>query len=81
MRTLLTNWNAMRLLRLVLGIIVLVQGVNNTEVLYLVLGGILLLMALANVGCCGTTGCAVHTQKTKATEEKEVVYEEVDATK
>jgi hypothetical protein len=81
MRTLLTNWNAMRLLRLVLGIIVIVQGVNNTEVLYLVLGGMLVFMALANVGCCGTTGCAVNTRKTKAIEEKEVVYEEVDATK
>lgn len=81
MRTLLTNWNAMRLLRLVLGIGVLVQGLNNTEVLYLVLGGMLVLTALANVGCCGTTGCAVSTRKTKPIEEKEVVYEEVDATK
>lgn len=81
MRTVLTHWNAMRLLRLVLGIIVIVQGVNNGEALYWVLGGMLVLMALANAGCCGAGGCTVDTRRTLLEEEKEVVYEEVDRTK
>lgn len=81
MRGLLTGWNAMRVLRLVLGVIVIVQGIYNGEALYFGLGGLLVLMALANAGCCGTGSCAVDTKKTNATEEKEIVYEEVDTTK
>lgn len=81
MRSLLTNWNAMRILRLVLGVVVIVQGVNNGEALYFVLGGMLVLMALANAGCCGAGGCAVDTRSNRVKEEKEIVYEEVDRTK
>ena len=81
MRTLLTGWNAMRIIRLVLGVIVIVQGINNGEVLYFVLGGLLVLMALANSGCCGAGACAVNPRSIKEKEEKEIVYEEVDTTK
>lgn len=71
----------MRIIRLVLGVVVIVQGVNNGEALYFVLGGMLTLMALANTGCCGVGGCAVNTRNRGAVEEKEIVYEEVDTTK
>lgn len=71
----------MRIIRLVLGVVVIVQGANNGEALYFVLGGMLTLMALANTGCCGAGGCAVDTRKKAAAEEKEIVYEEVDTTK
>lgn len=81
MRTLLTNWNVMRVIRLILGIILIVQGAGNGEVLYFVLGGALALMALANAGCCGAGGCAVDTRPRAQKEEKEIVYEEVDSTK
>jgi hypothetical protein len=81
MRGILTGWNAMRVLRLILGVIIVVQGINNGEALYWVLGGMLVLMALANAGCCGSIGCAVDTRSRKGKEEKEIVYEEVDTTK
>lgn len=71
----------MRLLRLVLGIIVIVEGVHNGEALYFVLGGMLVLMALANAGCGGAGGCTVDTSRTPVKEQKEIVYEEVDRTK
>jgi hypothetical protein len=80
MRELLTGWNRMRIIRLVLGVIVIVQGVNHREALYIVLGGMLVLMALANAGC-GAGGCAVGTGSAKGSKEKETVYEEVDTTK
>jgi hypothetical protein len=63
----------MRALRLVLGIIVIVQGVNNGEALYYVLGGMLVLMAGANAGCCGAGGCTIDTRKGKPAEEKKIV--------
>jgi hypothetical protein len=81
MKVLLTDWNSMRIIRLVLGAGVIAQGVYHREVIYYVVGGILVLMALANAGCCGTQGCAVDTKKVNVKEEKEIVYEEVDATK
>ena len=81
MKELLTDWTWMRIIRLLLGVGVIVQGFNNGGALYFVVGGLLVLMALANAGCCGSGGCAVDTKKVNSKEEKEIVYEEVDATK
>jgi hypothetical protein len=81
MKVLFTNWNWMRIIRLLLGVIVIVHGVSNGEALYAVIGGMLVLMAFANVGCCGARGCAATQRKSGVREEKEIVYEEVDAAK
>jgi hypothetical protein len=53
------TWSPMRALRLVLGLIILTQGVAAAELLSMVLGGAFAGMALADVGCSGT--CPVNT--------------------
>ncbi|MCX6299338.1 MAG: hypothetical protein NTY72_09640 [Bacteroidetes bacterium] len=78
MNNLLQNWNLMRALRLVLGGIILVQGIQAQEYMYALAGVFLSGMALANIGCCGVGGCAVPPKKVTTIEStKDIDYEEV----
>ena len=65
MKAILSGWNIMRMIRLVLGIAILVQGIVAKDAVTLVLGLILGGMAVANVGCCGTNGCAIKSPDIK----------------
>lgn len=76
MKALLQGWNAIRILRLVLGIAIMVQGIVMGDMLSIILGLVFGAMAVANIGCCGTTGCAVWTKP--AHQEKRIHNEELD---
>jgi hypothetical protein len=65
MKTLLSNWTFMRALRLLLGIAAAVQAFLQKDPLIGLLAGFLLITALANIGCCGSTGCAIDPRKIK----------------
>ena len=70
----------MRWLRLVLGLIALGQSIIQRDVTLGVIGGFLMLTAIANIGCCGSRGCAVnYTNNNK--KESEAVYEKLDSKK
>ena len=75
-KTLLNNWSIMRGLRLVIGLIALVQSVFQKDITLGLIAGFLLLTAIANVGCCGSNGCAVNFSNRK--KDKEIEYEELD---
>lgn len=78
MKNLLSNWNFMRALRLILGVIIIVQGVQQKEFMYAFAGVLLTGMAIANIGCCGVGGCQVPTKKTNPElNNKEITYEEI----
>lgn len=79
MNKLLTGWNVFRLVRLLIGLAALVQGIIQKEVLLLAGGSWVLFGALFNLGCCGSGGCSVLTSTQKTN--KEVSYEEVDVSK
>lgn len=68
------SWGWMRVVRLILGIIIVVQGIMMREWLYMILGGFFTLFAIMNVGCCGTS-CTVPRKSD--TTNKPVTYEEV----
>ena len=76
MRAILQGWNFMRILRLGLGIAIIIQGVVAKETMTIVLGAIFGGMALANIGCCGTNGCAISSRPTNKTQR--IDYEELD---
>lgn len=75
------GWGFMRLFRLGLAVIVLIEAWKNTEILFGVLGSILLFQALLDVGCCGSGRCGINHPKIKersgATDLKEVTFEEI----
>lgn len=79
MKAILQKWNFIRLLRLVLGIAILAQGIYHMDTLTIILGAAFSGMAVANVGCCGTSGCAVNSTRVPKT--KNIQYEELDIKK
>lgn len=62
-QTLLTGWNFMRWLRLLIGVFIAVQAIQTQEIFYGFMAAVFLFQALTNTGCCGANGCAVPTKK------------------
>lgn len=83
MKPIASNWNLFQFIRLFLGIAVVVKGIMDGETMFAFAGSLIAFMALANIGCCGTSGCALP--KSRRSELKhsntKVFYEEVDPTK
>ncbi|ULQ51540.1 hypothetical protein [Flavihumibacter fluvii] len=65
MKQILTGWNLMRWLRLIIGVYALVQSAIEYEPLLAVAGVFLTTMAVFNVGCCGVGGCATTFKPVK----------------
>lgn len=65
MNRILKNWDLMRIIRLVLGIIIAIYAVTSKEYSFLILGGFLLFQAIMNISCCGSQGCYTGKDKPK----------------
>lgn len=80
MKNYLRNWNLMRIIRLVLGVVVIVQGIQANEWMLVVLGGLFTLMPVFNIGCCGTAGCSTRSYDVGKNEKsQEITFEEVNS--
>lgn len=77
MNTILTGWNLMRALRLAIGVIIAVQGIQASEWMLVVMGGVFALMPLFNVGCCATGNCAMPERPARRNEPEQIDYEEI----
>lgn len=62
MKKYLKNWDLMRVLRLILGVIIVVQSIYTKEWLFIMLGIAFVLLPIFNVGCCGASSCSVPTK-------------------
>lgn len=71
---LLQNWTFMRGLRLLLGVVVLIQSIIATDFLLGTMSLFLIAMAVFNFGCCGSNGCGVNFNKNKSNK----IIEDVD---
>jgi hypothetical protein len=78
---LIKGWSLMRVIRVALALIIIVQSLTTSEIIFAFLGGLLLFQAAFNYGCCGSGGCDVDysTRKPKSLHsEKEItIFEEV----
>ena len=72
----LKNWNLTRLLRLILGMFIMIQGFINEEWIFVGLGALFSIMPLLNMGC-GASGCSVPKQSTSDKKSEEITYEEI----
>lgn len=54
-----TGWNFMRVFRLILGLLVLVQSLFIGDYLFSAFGVFFIFQALTNTGCCGSSGCSI----------------------
>jgi hypothetical protein len=77
--TLLTNWNFMRILRLGLSVIILVQAVQMSDPLFGLFGAFFLIQALTNTGCCAAGNCTtdIPASKGNSTAIENVEFEEI----
>lgn len=65
MNTLFQNWSFMRGLRLLLGVIVLIQSIVSKDILMGGMSAFLIATSVFNFGCCGSRGCGVNSDKSK----------------
>jgi len=72
----LRNWGVMRILRLLLSIVIIIQGIQLGEWMLVGMGGLFSLMPLFNISCCGTSACNISTTKDNKKED-DITYEEV----
>jgi hypothetical protein len=63
LKTIFTNWNFMRAIRLILGVYIIIQSLQTQQYIMIIPGVIFATMALFSVGCCGNNGCAIPTKK------------------
>lgn len=77
MQTILSGWNIMRALRLVVGIMAMVQAYQQGSWPLAIAGFFVMLLALANLGCCGAGGCSFKSSS-KSNDQNEIIYEELD---
>ena len=62
---LLTNWNFMRWLRLLIGIYIGIEAIRTQEMISGFFAAFFLFQALTNTGCCGVKGCAIQLPNEK----------------
>lgn len=76
-----TGWSFIRILRLIMGTAGLIFAIRNHDILLGLAGGLLLLMAVFNFGCCAVGGCSVPTNNTKmknnSKKPENISYEEI----
>jgi hypothetical protein len=77
-QVLFSNWTFIRFLRLVMGLVIIGQGMVSKDALFGIAGFLFTVMALFNTGCCGSGGCYTATTKTVSKKSAEnIPYEEV----
>jgi hypothetical protein len=71
-----SNWNIIRFLRLGIGLVILVQALMASDILFGLMGLLFTGMAVFNASCCGTGSCAAPPAK-RDSGSKEISYEEI----
>ncbi len=69
--TILENWNLMRFMRLLIGIIIAIQAIQTLEILPGLLASFFIYQSLTNTGCCANNACSIPLKE--STEKKEEI--------
>lgn len=65
MKAYLKSWNLIRIIQLAIAILVVIQGFQNEDYLWVLLGSFFSLFPVLNVSCCGPSGCSVELKEEK----------------
>jgi len=76
---LLRDWSFIRVVRLVLGIMLIGQSFQMQSWAIGLFGGLFVFQSITNTGCCGSAGCGVPRSNVRQTNlsTDEIEYEEV----
>jgi len=72
----LKNWDWIRVVRLLIGIFILAEGVRAGIWMFVIMGGLFSLMPLLNIGCSADGSCRVPVRR-RSSGKEEVTFEEV----
>lgn len=75
-QNIIKNWSFVRLLRLVMGIVLVVEAVKSGMWFLVAVGAVFVAMPLLNIGCCATGNCSVSTRHSNNTND-DTEYEEI----
>ena len=67
----------MRMLRLTIGVMAMIEAYRQSAWPLAIAGFFVMILALANLGCCGAGGCNVNSMHRKGNSENEITYEEL----
>ena len=73
---LLNNWTLPRILRVIIGMIIIGEAIFRADMVTGLAGTIFTAMGVFDVGCCGAGGCYTPLKKTAAVSE-DINYEEI----
>ena len=64
----LNDWNIVRIIRLILALVIVVNSIQHKDWLFLALGAYFLYLAVFNIKCstCANGNCEIPTDKKKA---------------
>ncbi len=74
------NWHAMRIMRLAIGLMLLIMGIQSRDWMMGSFSLFFLYQAVTDTGCCSNAGCNTYTQRRTTAplqEEKTVEFEEI----
>ena len=80
MYSIFTGWNVMRFLRLAIGVMAIVQAYNEGSWPLAAAGLFVMILAIANLGCCGSGGCVTgksYERSNNLNKAEEITYEEL----
>ncbi len=79
MNRILKNWDLVRVIRTIIGISFIGQGIASGQTGVWLMGTAFTTMAVLNIGCFGSGNCAVNTQAQQNAQNNtdEVIFEEV----
>lgn len=72
-----SNWNIFRVIRLLLGLMIVIQSIQFKEYWFVLVGGLFAVLALLDMGCVAGN-CAAPTYRNTTQKPEEITYEEVD---
>ena len=73
----INNWTLPRILRVIIGMVIIGEAVSRAEVITGIAGAIFTGMGVFNLGCCGSGVCYAPVKSSK-THVKDISFEEVD---
>ena len=76
-QTLFTGWYFMRWLRLLFGVIFMVQAIQMHDIMVGAIAGFFLVTAITNTGCCAAGSCDAPMRKATEESAEEISYEEI----
>jgi hypothetical protein len=75
----LSAWNFMRWLRLLMGIYIIITSISGKNYVFALIGGLFVFQALTNTGCAACATAAVS--KTDQNDTESIEFEEINAEK